>query len=389
LNFTPKYQFSHIEDKLAAFIDNELRGISTRNINNGLFYLFIGGEAIDTQKVTLKLYSGAMEKILIIDSAFYYQSYAIKGDDENPYIIEFSPIVPLVSEAQVSNGIYSMPIHIMDTSFIGSITFTFIAKDPVYPQYLFDETNATFCIVSDSSDLTMYYQDVDGDGLGNPNVTIYSCSLPTGYVTNDEDCNDNDASNENASIITTESSGIANDGMICSSSNVTLSVQQNALSYIWSNGATTQSIFINPSETAVYSVTVTYNTGCIITISDTVFVEGKIVKNSANSGFHTLRNILECAIDADTITYDFPMTTNTNLTSELSILKNVTIKGLINAKPKINIDFNSALYGIMIYAEKKLTFHNVDLKTINGSNDIIFVGPGKVDITGSTNISSE
>jgi hypothetical protein len=38
-----------------------------------------------------------------------------------------------------------------------------------------------------------YYADTDGDGLGNPNNTTIGCSLPVGYVTNSNDCDDNSA----------------------------------------------------------------------------------------------------------------------------------------------------------------------------------------------------
>lgn len=37
-----------------------------------------------------------------------------------------------------------------------------------------------------------YYQDHDGDGYGNPNVSISACSQPPGYVTDFTDCNDTD-----------------------------------------------------------------------------------------------------------------------------------------------------------------------------------------------------
>lgn len=40
--------------------------------------------------------------------------------------------------------------------------------------------------------LTTYFRDMDNDGFGDPNVTIDACTLPSGYVTDNTDCDDND-----------------------------------------------------------------------------------------------------------------------------------------------------------------------------------------------------
>ena len=42
----------------------------------------------------------------------------------------------------------------------------------------------------DALDASTWYEDADGDGYGNVNSTDVSCFQPTGYVSNDSDCND-------------------------------------------------------------------------------------------------------------------------------------------------------------------------------------------------------
>ncbi|MFD0863377.1 putative metal-binding motif-containing protein [Sungkyunkwania multivorans] len=47
---------------------------------------------------------------------------------------------------------------------------------------------------NDPIDGTVYYRDADGDGFGSNGQTIISCTQPSGYVTNNMDCNDSNAS---------------------------------------------------------------------------------------------------------------------------------------------------------------------------------------------------
>ena len=57
-------------------------------------------------------------------------------------------------------------------------------------------TNSNDCDDSNLSiglPTTTYYQDADGDTFGSATSTILACSLPVGYVTNSLDCNDNNA----------------------------------------------------------------------------------------------------------------------------------------------------------------------------------------------------
>ena len=51
--------------------------------------------------------------------------------------------------------------------------------------------DGTWGTCSGGSSPTTYYRDNDGDGYGNINVTSSACALPSGYVSDDTDCYDN------------------------------------------------------------------------------------------------------------------------------------------------------------------------------------------------------
>ncbi|MEZ5043818.1 MAG: M12 family metallo-peptidase [Saprospiraceae bacterium] len=47
-------------------------------------------------------------------------------------------------------------------------------------------------VIDDGFDRQFYYEDLDGDGFGNPNISMEACMARPGFVDNDLDCNDDD-----------------------------------------------------------------------------------------------------------------------------------------------------------------------------------------------------
>lgn len=162
-----------------------------------------------------------------------------------------------------------------------------------------------------------------------------------------------------------------------------------AFSYLWSpvnflNNNTIKSPMassVNVSTT--YTVTVTTSLGCSNTGAVVLNLEGMIVKNSNNSGFNSLRNVIQCANENSVITYDQSIVNATILTTPLQINKNLTLAGLSAAqRPQITLPST----GLSIISGKVLTLQNIDLKSIN--NNPTFIDPGSVNITGLTVIKN-
>ncbi|MCB9766028.1 MAG: FG-GAP repeat protein [Alphaproteobacteria bacterium] len=56
------------------------------------------------------------------------------------------------------------------------------------------DQNCDGIVDNDATDGTTFYADTDGDTYGDPNSTQSACSQPSGFVTDDTDCDDTDAS---------------------------------------------------------------------------------------------------------------------------------------------------------------------------------------------------
>ncbi|MCC6258240.1 MAG: T9SS type A sorting domain-containing protein [Chitinophagaceae bacterium] len=125
---------------------------------------------------------------------------------------------------------------------------------------------------------TTYYKDNDGDGFGDPSIAISSCSAtpPSGYVTNNTDCNDNDP-NVHAAAFTASYSVVnrsACSGVFDGSITLSITGGSGQFNYVWSgvigsgNPATTpytggtNTASISNLQYGFYNVTITDLAGC-------------------------------------------------------------------------------------------------------------------------------
>ena len=387
LIYTQKYIFHHPDDILAAFIGNEIRGVANPvNVNGtNIFFLTIGGGS-SVEPVTIRFYSGALKRVMTWNKPLSYVPNRIEGSVDYPFKMNFSPLEPVIGFGGTTN------ILINDSLWTGQQSFLFIAKDCNYPLWMNASSEATFCITSQSSALNYYYRDLDGDGFGDPNVFVQSCSQRPGYVTNNTDCNDNNDQlvGLEVNIEVIENSGILpDDGNICTEAPVQITAT-GGNQFLWNTGSNSDILELNPLITTSYTVTVTNGTGCIGSRTQIINVEGTVVLNQNNIGPGSLRNVLECITEGGTISYDQPINNTTILTSPLTITKNVSINGLgINLRPVIGIDFNLSSSGFNILQNKTLTLRNVDLKLMNAQDHNMLTGMGNLNIGHFTKIVKE
>jgi hypothetical protein len=388
IKFTDRYFYDHPADKAAIIIDNEVRALGFKEILNGkiLYYFTVRG-GIQTKTMTLLFYSGAHQRLMTYHLPLTYNSYQKLGTSESPYPFDFAPLKPVLS----SNGLVN--IVIQDPSWRGEQTFNFIARDCQNPGGGKDTSSAVFCVVNNVSSLPYYYKDNDGDGYGDPAQIYQVCDAPgPGFVNNNLDCDDENPNSIQIGITFEfkDSSGIYNDGHVCAGDSVIITSKSKSFQYIWSNLSTSFQLFLAPTSSATYTITVTGNYGCTGSASVSVTTEGTIVTNTLNDGPGTLRSVYGCINQFGTITYDLPSVNYSLLTQPFLIDKSVTIAGLnINNRPEIRFDMESISHGFNLSSGKTLTLQNTDLKLLNQTQKPAFMGLGSVSVVDMVKFSTD
>lgn len=91
-----------------------------------------------------------------------------------------------------NNGCSSYTVYLIDSA--GSVVVTNVPHPfnlPGSGPYTLKVDAGNGCFQSTTLELSPYYADSDQDGFGNNSNSIISCFIPSGYVTDHTDCNDN------------------------------------------------------------------------------------------------------------------------------------------------------------------------------------------------------
>ncbi|MBU0465289.1 MAG: hypothetical protein KKE12_17095, partial [Proteobacteria bacterium] len=93
------------------------------------------------------------------------------------------------STTTATAGGYGIPV----TAGTYSVKATFSDGSIAQQQVIINSENKKIDFLKSAASNSWYY-DLDGDGYGDPNISTLAVSQPSGYVSNNSDCNDNDSS---------------------------------------------------------------------------------------------------------------------------------------------------------------------------------------------------
>ena len=115
------------------------------------------------------------------------------GVDDN-WIVKLDSVGNITWQSVIGGSDYDRPLSIRQTPDGGYITGGWSSSNTSVTKSEDNIGNSDFWIIKLLPDedcvITMFYADSDGDGFGNNLDHVLSCFLPTGYVSNNTDCND-------------------------------------------------------------------------------------------------------------------------------------------------------------------------------------------------------
>ena len=387
--YTPKHNFQHPMDELAVYVDGVIRGAGQKVMHQGDIHynITLNGTVQESSPIVVHFYSDTLKQIFIDTTIYTFDPSAVVGNADDPVVRDYSPLIPNIY------GEDSLEIFVNDLTWLGEQKFDFFAYDCNYSAVMNDTILGTFCVTDDASNLTTYYIDMDGDGIGSPILYTSAClGSYIGWSDQGTDCNDADPNSTNVdyTLIITESSVVPNDGHVCSNTLVDLSLS-GISSVVWSNGSSNLTTMYTILQDSTILFSMTDSVGCVQTDSVSLVVETNVVTEGGNAGPGTLRSVIECAEEGAILYYDQPVLDSSTVVNTLNIDKDLTIQGLApSLRPIIYFDYQTMPNGINILANKSINLKNVDIIIKNNvSQNATIQGEGVLYIIGFSHVGVE
>ena len=139
--YTPNFTFSHPLDRIAAFIDGELRGVGEPVTIDGqrLFFITIGNNSGNLDPIRLVFYSGRFREVYEYPLNLLFRSQAQLGSPRMPEMLDFSPFMVEIS----ADTILTTTVRNPDWS--GLEAYSFFARDCEFPEEIKSIKQIPFC----------------------------------------------------------------------------------------------------------------------------------------------------------------------------------------------------------------------------------------------------
>ena len=168
--------------QLAAFVGNQLAGVATPTVLNGVRTYFLTVANIGTGNISFRLFDGGRQYLHEKAGGFAFTPNA----NLTGVVVEFSPLSVTVNAA---TGAWTATV--VNPDWFGTLIVEATAANCADPTRSDAEQTTFTRYQTGSCPLLPFYQDADDDGYGNLAVQILALSLPDGYSDNSTDCDDN------------------------------------------------------------------------------------------------------------------------------------------------------------------------------------------------------
>jgi hypothetical protein len=155
VQFTEGLIFSHEDDLLMAYADNQLLGFSSPTLITGNSFHFLNIYSnTPNPKINFQFFSGLKKTLFHLSDSLNFQISSSIGQIENPFILETTPI-----EIQINEN-NEVQTTILDTAWLGYLNITFTLEDCQFPELINDtvHTYMSVGLTDECNDISTDFQ---------------------------------------------------------------------------------------------------------------------------------------------------------------------------------------------------------------------------------------